>query len=55
MLLISELTRVVYNVVRFSVAAGRWPLLIGILVVAAALATAGTVTVVGPLTLYPFL
>lgn len=55
MLLIRELWRVAADVVRFSLSGGRVMLLIAVVVAAVIAATTATVTVVGPVVVYPFL
>ena len=55
MLLIRELSRVAWDLLRFSVATRRiWLLLAVVIVALVALATTAT-TVVGPVVVYPFL
>ena len=55
MLLIRELLRVLWDLVRYSVATGRILLLVVVIVVAVIAAVTTSVTVVAPVALYPFL
>lgn len=55
MLLIRELWRVATDVARFSVTGGRVMLLVAVIVAAVVAATTATVTIVGPVVVYPFL
>lgn len=55
MLLIREVARLVRSIVHHSVATGRVWVLVGIVLAAIVALVATSVTVIGPVSLYPFL
>ena len=55
MLLMRELLRVLRNVTGFSLATGRVWILVAVVLIAAVALFTTSVTVVGPLAIYPFL